>query len=178
MDNRMTLFALTAQMAEIEDALYENGGELTPELETAMSETKESLAAKIDGYNALYQKLGAMAASAKAEMDRLGKIKKTAENGQKSLKDRLLYNMHLFGLEKMEGRLCKVSIRHSGSLKVDEELMLAPYRKQIDALSAAMPPYITLVPNISKTVIRDMYKGTDALPAGCEEVQNESLQIR
>ena len=174
----MTLFDLTAQMADIEDALCENGGELTPELETAMTETRESLAAKIDGYNALYQKLGAMAASAKAEMDRLGKIKKTAENGQRSLKDRLLHNMHLFGLEKMEGRLCRVSIRRSGSLKVDEEQMLAPYRKQIDALNAALPPYIMLVPSISKTAIRDMYRGTDALPAGCEEVQSESLQIR
>lgn len=178
MEKGMTLFDLTAQMAEIEEALYENGGELTPELETAMTETKDSLAAKIDGYNALYQKLGATAASAKAEMDRLGKIKKTAENGQKSLKKHLLYSMRQFGLQKLEGNRCRVSIRRSSSLKVDEELMLAPYRERIEALNAALPPYITLVPYISKTGIRDMYRGTDALPAGCEEVQDESLQIR
>ena len=30
MEGKMTLFGLSAQMAQIEDELYENGGELTP----------------------------------------------------------------------------------------------------------------------------------------------------
>lgn len=178
MEKKMTLFDLSAQMAEIEDQLYENGGELTPELEKEMTETQESLMAKVDGYNALYQKLGAVAASAKAEADRLAKIKRTAENAQRRLKERLLWNMRQFGMEKLEGRLCKMSIRKAASLNVDEDLMLSPYRERIDQLNAALPPYITVKVDISKTAIKDMYKGTDALPQGCEEVENESLQIR
>lgn len=174
----MTLYQLSAEMARIEDELYESGGELTPELESELTETRESLMAKIDGYNALYQKLGAMAASAKSEIDRLTKIKRTAENAQKSLKERLLYNMHLFGIEKMEGNLCKVSIRKTRSLNVDDGAMLHPYEGKIAALSALLPPYMTVKVDISKPGIKEMYKGTGALPMGCEEVENETIQIR
>lgn len=178
METKMTLFDLSAQMARIEDELYEAGGELTPELEREMTETQESLMAKVDGYNALYRKLGAVAASAKSEADRLSKIRKTAENAQKRLKERLLWNMNQFDMDKLEGRLCKMSVRRSKSLNVDEELMLAPYREKIAALNAVLPPYITLSADISKTGIKDMYKGTDTLPQGCEEITSESLQIR
>lgn len=178
MDSRMTLFDLTAQMAEIEDALYESGGELTPELEKEMTETRESLLSKVDSYNALYQHLGATAAAAKAEADRLKKIQRTAENAQKRIREHLLGCMKAFGLHKLEGRLCKMGIRKSTALEVDEGLILKPYAERIAAINASLPPYIRVSAEISKTAIRDMYRGTNALPAGCAEVQNESLQIR
>lgn len=178
MENKMTLFDLSAQMAQIEDQLYENGGELTPELEKEMTETQESLMEKVDGYNALYQKMGAMAADCKAEIDRLTKIKKTAENAQKRLKERLLFNMHAFGLQKLEGRLCKMSIMKSKSLNVDEGLMLKDFQKEIDGLNRLLPSWCTVKVDISKTAIKEAFKGTDLLPKGCEYVTNESLQIR
>ena len=43
-----TLYELTGQMAAIEAALEETGGELTPELEELWAETAESLQAKVD----------------------------------------------------------------------------------------------------------------------------------
>lgn len=178
MEGKMTLFGLSAQMAQIEDELYENGGELTPELEKELTETRESLVAKVDGYNALYQKLGAMAASAKAEADRLTKIKRTAENAQKRIKERLLWNMDQFGMEKLEGSLCKMSIRKGKSLEVNEDLMLRPYQAMIDQLNGQLPVWMTVKVDISKQVIKDEFKGTDVLPAGCEMVENETLQIR
>ena len=46
-----TLFQLSADMAAIEDALWENGGELTDELAAALTETEQSIAAKADSYN-------------------------------------------------------------------------------------------------------------------------------
>lgn len=174
----MTLFGLSAQMAQIEDELYENGGEITPELEQAMAETKEGLVKKVDGYNAVYQKLGATAAAAKAEIERLTKIKKAAENGQKSLKEHILYNMNAFGYDKLEGELCKMTRRKSTSLKVDEEVMLHPYRDMIDRLNGQLPEWITVKADISKQVLKDVFKGLDMLPAGCEMVESESLQIR
>ena len=62
-----TLYALTAAQAAIEDALYENGGELTPELEEQLAETREALPAKIDGYNHILARLAGMEAAADAE---------------------------------------------------------------------------------------------------------------
>ena len=178
MEKGLTLYELTAQMAQIEDELMENGGELTPELKAAMTETKESLALKVDNYNALYRNLGASAEALKSEIERLTRLKRTAENAQARVKDRLLWNMRLFGIDKLKGNLCSVSIRKSTSLKVDEEAMLKPYSERISQLQGVLPPYITVDVKISKSGIKEMYKGTDALPAGCENVENESLTIR
>ena len=41
-----TLFQLNADMAAIEDALWENGGEITEELEQALMETEQSIVKK------------------------------------------------------------------------------------------------------------------------------------
>lgn len=38
-----SLYALSIQLAEIEDQLIENGGELTPEIEAALTATEASL---------------------------------------------------------------------------------------------------------------------------------------
>ena len=66
METRMTLYALTEQMAVIEAMLEDTGGELTPELEEQWMETRESLLAKVDNYNALIQKLKAYSENIKA----------------------------------------------------------------------------------------------------------------
>lgn len=188
----MTLYQLAAEwqrieneLWDVESALVEQGGEATQEQEEAlttlmaeMTETQESLIAKVDGYNALYRELGAMAASAKAEIERLTKIRKTAENAQKRLKDRLKWNMDVLGIDSLEGNLCKISRRKSSSLNVDEDVMLEPYRKRIAALEKSLPDYMTVDINISKKAISEQFKGTGVLPSGCERVQNETIQIR
>ena len=178
MEKGMTLYELTAEMAAIEDELYENGGELTPELKQEMTETKESLLRKVDGYNALLRKLGAMAASAKSEIDRLTKLKKTAENARKQVKEQLLWNMNVWGLEKLEGNLCRMSIRHTPSLEVDDAVALAPYLGAIEKLQKALPEWVTVEVKVSKQAIKEAYKGTDILPAGVSEVSRQSLIIR
>lgn len=178
MEKGMTLYELTAEMAAIEDELYETGGELTPELEQELTETREGLLRKVDGYNALLRKLGAMAASAKTEIDRLTKLKKAAENGQKRVKERLLWNMHEFGLEKLEGSLCRMSIRRSKSLEVDEAAALDPYLGGIEQLQKKLPDWLTVEVKVSKTAIKEACKGMDVLPAGVSEISKESLIVR
>ena len=80
-ENR-SLFQLTADMAAIEDALYETGGELTPEIEEALHETAQSLAVKTDSYNALMRKFGSQADIIDAEIKRLTEKKKTCQKRQ------------------------------------------------------------------------------------------------
>ena len=174
----MTLYELTAEMSAIEDELYESGGELTPELEQELTETKESLLRKVDSYNALMQKLGAMAESAKKETERLTKLKKTAENAQKRVKERLLWNMNVFGLEKLEGNLCKMGIRNSKSLEVDDAVVLEPYLGAVEQLQKKLPDWMTVEVKVSKSALKEAYKGTDILPAGVSEVSRQSLIIR
>ena len=124
-----TLYELTAAQSAIEDALYENGGELTPELEAQLAETREALPAKIDGYNHILARLAGMEAAADAEIKRLQALKKTAQNAQKSLKGHLLNAMQTFGIEKIEGITCKV-FRKANPASVtitNEDALLEPF---------------------------------------------------
>lgn len=176
----MTLFALTEQMARIEAELEENGGELTPELEAVWAETGESLSHKIDNYNSLMQKLKAYSENIKAEVDRLTALKKTADNSLKRLKAHILDVMVCNGMKSIEGSFCKITLSTSTATEVDEETVLAPYKKAIEELEAKMPGYITLEPKISKTGIKEasanLPEGT-SLP-GVAIVSNKSIRIK
>ena len=176
-ENR-TLFQLTADMAAIEDALYETGGELTPEIEEALQETAQSLAVKTDSYNALMRKFGAQADIIDAEIKRLTALKRTCQNAEKRLKNHICETMGAFGIDKLEGQFCKISRAKTSSLETNEELILATCLPAIDALNESLPPYIRVEPNVSKTAIKDMQKTDGILPAGAEIVENYSIRIR
>lgn len=176
--SNLTLYELSAQMAEIESILEDNGGELTPELEQAWVETKESLVKKADNYNALIQKFKATETAIDNEVKRLQSLLKTVKNGQKRLKEHILNCMNAFEFKHLEGEFCKFSVRNTKSLKTEEEIILSPYRSKIDELNMALPDYITVEVKVSKSLIKEHFKGTDVLPAGCEYENNQSLQIK
>lgn len=165
METRMTLYALTEQMAAIEAMLEDTGGELTPELEEQWVETRESLLAKVDNYNALIQKLKAYSENIKAEQDRLAKLKKTADNSLRRIKDHIKSTMEQFGLKSIEGNLCKMSLSTSTTTEVDEETVLAPYSRVLDEIASKLPVYVTLEAKISKTAIKEV---TKELPEGVD----------
>lgn len=172
-----TLFQLTQQMQDIEDVLYETGGELTPEIEQEMNDTQEQLTAKVDNYNALLTKLKGQSSVLAAEIKRLTALKKTAENAEKNIKEHILEAMRMFGLTKLEGDYCKMSVRKSKSLTTEDEVILFPFQGDIDALRKKLPDYVTVEVKVSKQLIKDAYPD-GILPAGCEWQQNESLMIR
>ncbi len=96
-----TLYELTGQMAAIEEALEENGGELTPELEEVWQETAESLPMKVDGYNKVIANMTAYSKNIDAEIKRLQTLKKTADNSVKRVKEHLVDVMKQWGIAKL-----------------------------------------------------------------------------
>ena len=177
MENR-TLFQLSADMSAIEDALWETGGELTPELEQALTETQQSLAVKTDGYNALIRKFSSQADVIDAEIKRLTLLKKTCQNAEKRLKNHICETMGAFGIDKLEGQYCKISRAKTSSIETNEDLLLATYRPTNDAINKSLPPYIRVEPKVSKTAIKEFQKTEGILPAGAEIVENWSIRIR
>ena len=175
-----TLYALTAAQAAIEDALYENGGELTPELEEQLAETREALPAKIDGYNHILARLAGMEAAADAEIKRLQALKKTAQNAQKSLKGHLLNAMQTFGIEKIEGSTCKV-FRKANPASVtitDENALLQPFKEWLfDGVMDDLPAWIKVEASINKTALKDLLKNGEQV-FGAELTQGESIVIK
>lgn len=176
---KRTLFELTSEARAIEDALIENGGELTPELEIAMTDNKEALVAKVESYGMLYRKFKYTVGMVAEEIKRLQAMKKTAENAEKRIKERLEYNMRLNDITVLEGGTTRVSFaKNPPSYEVDEEAMLAPYMFLLDQLAESLPPYIKVEIKVSKDAIKQMYKETGVMPAGAELVQTESIRIK
>lgn len=172
------LYELQGQMLQIEYALEENGGELTDELAELLTDTEISIKQKADGYRAIMAKFSDKVDAVDKEIKRLQDIKKTAKNAEKRLKEYLLGIMGMFGLKKIEGQLCTMTRTSSKSLDVDEEILLAGYQDKIAELQASLPEYLTIEVKVSKTAIKNKFKDTDVLPAGCNYVENESLRIR
>lgn len=172
------LFELQGTMLQIEYALEDNGGELTDELAELLTDTELSIKQKADGYRAVMAKLDHKADAADKEIKRLQEIKKVAKNGKERLKEYILSVMGTFGMKKIEGELCSMTRTTTKSLDVNEELLLSAFNEKIAELQAQLPDYLTIEVKVSKTAIKNKFKDTDILPAGCAYVENDSLRIR
>lgn len=173
-----TLFQLSADMAAIEDALWENGGELTDELSQALQETETSLAKKADGYYSLIHSFAAKKDVLKAEIDRLTKLKKVAENAEKRVKQHICDTMGMFGIDKLEGNFVKFSRGRSTSTETNDDQLRAAFTAQIANLMDSLPPYLSVDVKVNKTALKEYIKETGITPAGVEFVENYSLRIR
>lgn len=165
-------------MLQIEQALEDNGGELTDELEALLTDTEISIKQKADGYRAVMAKFDHKVDAVDKEIKRLQDIKKVAKNGKERLKEYILSVMGAYGMKKIEGELCTMTRSTSKSLDVNEELLLEAYNEKIAKLQSELPDYLTVEVKVSKTAIKNKFKDTDILPAGCAYVENDSLRIR
>lgn len=165
-------------MYQIEQALEENGGELTDELAELLTDTEVSIKQKADGYRAIMAKFNDKVDAVDKEIKRLQDIKKTAKNAEKRMKEYILGVMGIFGLKKIEGELCSMTRTTSKALDVNEEMLLAVYKDKIAELQSLLPEYLTVEIKVSKTAIKNKFKDSDILPAGCAYVESESLRIR
>jgi hypothetical protein len=165
-------------MMAIEDALWENGGELTEELQQALAETEQSIASKVDGYNHIIASFDAKAEIIDKEIKRLTLLKKTAENASKRIKQHVCDTMGMFGIEKLEGAYCKMTRAKSTKTEVNEEQITAAFINGLQTLNESLPSYITADFKINKTALKDYIKEEGITPAGVEFVENWSLRIR
>ena len=171
-----TLYELTGQMKAIEDALEENGGELTEELEALWQETAESLPMKIDGYSQVIANYEAYSRNLDAEIKRLQALKKTSDNSAKRVKEHLKQAMLANGIQKLDGYQCKVSLSSTTATEVDEETVLAPYIARLERLM--LPAWITAELKVSKTALKEAFKDSDVTPAGVRFVKNTQLRMK
>ena len=171
-----TLYDLTGQMASIDAMLEETGGELTPELEELWQETNESLVQKVDNYNDLIKYNEDFSENVANRIKELQALKKTADNKVKRLKEHIKDTMEFYHIDKLEGKLCKMSLSHSTSTEVDEGLLLQPYLCRLARLD--LPAWITAELKVNKTILKDNFKGKEVTPAGVSFVKNTSLRIK
>lgn len=144
--------------------LEENMGELTPEIEEALTVTRENFLTKAENYAAtvfLYKSLEERAA---LEIKRLQGVKTAAEKIQDNLKSRMSDAMRLFGEERVEVGTFKYSFRKSTSVDITDE-------------NAIPNEFLKVETKINKTEIKAALAGGSNVP-GARLVENQNLQIR
>lgn len=158
------LYKISQEQLRINEALMENGGELTPELEEALIINENNFAVKVENYIASIHHFDALVEAADAEIKRITAIKKAAFNASRGLKDNLTNGMAVMGLEKADIGLNKLSFRHSTAVTVTDE-------------SKIPPCYIKVETKVDKESLkRDLKAGL--VIEGAALTTNKTLQIR
>lgn len=162
--SNLSLYHITSEQLRINELLEESGGELTPEIEEALMLNAENFEIKADGYIESISRYKALAEAADVRIKEMQRIKKTSENIEKRLKERLLQAMMVMEVDKMEIGLRKLSIRNTSAVNISDE--------------ARIPAeYIIVETKVDKMKIKDALKSGDVIP-GAELVTNQSIQIR
>lgn len=176
---KATLYELTAAQAALEDALYESGGEITPEIESMMTETAQALPAKVDGYNYILARMNGMADACDREIKRLTALKRTAQNADKALRAHLLHTMQAFNIDKIEGTTCKVFRKLNAPAVVieDEAKLVGTWAGRVAELQQELPPYLKVDLSFDKAEIKALLKA-DVLIPGASLQQGESVTIK
>lgn len=170
----MTLYELTQEERALEEALYENGGELTEELEAWKNQNAKDLSAKLDGYKKIIAEYDALIAATDVEMKKMLEKKVKATNAKKILREHIAFAMKSANLSRLESTGgVKVSRSLARSVEVDEETIFQAngIAEKIGALN--LPEYIQLVPKVVKSAL-----DKDNLPEGCTIVESDKITIR
>ena len=162
--SKLTLYTITSEQLRINELLEESGGELTPEIEEALILNEENFLTKSEGYIESIARYKALAEPADVRIKEMQRIKKTAENIEKRLKERLQHAMVVMGHDKVDVGLRKLSLRSSTVVSITNE----------DAIPAE---YIIVETKVDKMKIKEALKNGVVID-GAELVHNTSIQIR
>jgi hypothetical protein len=143
-----------------------NEGEITPELETALTINKEQLQSKAVDYCYVIKQLDYDCEQIDNEIARLNKLKKVRSNLTDRLKNTVSSAMQLYEVEKIETPLIKLSFRNSESVEITNE-------SQLDACFIVTKTVTTP----DKKAIKDAIK-SGVFVEGATISYNKNLQIR
>lgn len=121
------IYQISQELLSIFDIIEENGGELTPELEEALTLTQESFNNKIKDYTNVVKMLQNEIMDIKVEKARLNELQKSKEKTIDRLKSIIVKAINDFGDTNKTGSKFidygtgKVSIRKSTTVEVDED---------------------------------------------------------
>ena len=122
-----SIFNIQQDLYSIFSSIEENEGELTPELEEALTIKREEFSTKIQGYVAFIKQLELDNKGIKEEIARLKDLQKSKERTIDNLKKIMAMAINAFGDTNKSGTKFldygtgKVSIRKSDTVEVDEE---------------------------------------------------------
>lgn len=164
MGEKLSLYDLTSEYTLICEALEENGGEITPEIEAMLAINEKNFLTKAEGYAEIIAKYTILAENAKTRKAQCERVQKIAENAVKRMKERIGQAMEEYGLQKVECGLHKFSLRSSQAVEITDEVAIPNHYKKV-------------VVSVDKKALRaDLMAGV--VVEGAELKENKSLTIR
>ena len=163
---KLSLYNIQTEFLQLTDALIENGGEITPEIEEALQFNKDNLETKGSNYGLIVKQLEAETEVINAEIARLTNLKKSRSNTVDRLKQSLSVAMELYGIEEIKTPLLKINFRKSESVEIISEAIL-------DGKFKIAKTTI----QIDKVAIKEAIKAGDGV-AGAILKQNKNIQIK
>jgi len=124
------IYQISREFLQLAEALTESGGEILPEVETALAINKEELQTKAINYGYVIKSIDSDISTIDEEIDRLNSLKKAKNNALNRLKNTVIDAMILFDIHKVETPTLKLSLRESKSVEIlDEEEIEARFIK-------------------------------------------------
>lgn len=163
---KQSIYQIQNEFQLIIAEVINNEGEITPELETALTINKEQLQSKAIDYSYVIKQLDSDCEQIDAELKRLQQLKKVRTNLAERLKDTISNAMNLYEVEKIETPLIKLSFRNSESVEITNE-------SQLDACFIVTKTVSTP----DKKAIKDAIK-SGVFVEGATISYNKNLQIR
>lgn len=161
----ITLFQIKTEYQQIVDALVESGGELTPEIEQSLKINQDQLQEKAINYGYVIKQADYEVDMIDQEIARLQAMKKSREAMVNKLKSTISDAMTLYGIDKIESSMMKLSFRKSETVEItNESLIPSEY-------------LITQPVKISKALIKDSIKSGNEVPGATISI-NFNLQIK
>jgi hypothetical protein len=167
-----SLFGIAQEYLQLADELTENGGELTQELEQALTINREELTVKAQNYHYLMNTIEAQVSAAEIEMDRIAEYIKFKKAAHDRLKASLLQALLLFGEEDKKG----IKRLEIGTLRLSTRRSESTAVESIEALPEEYKRVKTVV-EADKTAIKKALQEGVEVP-GCGLDVKYSLQIK
>jgi hypothetical protein len=163
---KLTIFQIEQSYNQLAEELIDNGGELTPELETALAITEEQLQNKSVAYSFVIKQMDADIETIDAEIKRLQAAKKQREKASEYLKERIKHAMELFSIDEIKTPLVKINFRKSETVEVENVNALTSAYKVVKVTEQADKAAI-------KAALKDGVEVT-----GCRIETHRNLQIK
>jgi hypothetical protein len=132
MSENKSLSTIVSEMSVIVSAIIENGGELTPELESAFDNVGTDLATKCDGYAVFMERLETEADYWKAKADSYSKVSKSCKALKERLNDNIKFAMRTLNTDEVKGGDVRFKLsKLAPKVVLNEEKIPQEYKMQV-----------------------------------------------
>ena len=123
----MNIYQIEQEYLVLSNDIIEAGGEITPELETALAINKEQLQNKGINYGYVIKSLENDITAIEEEIKRLNALKSSRTKTTDLLKSTIKQAMQLYGIEELKTPTLKINFRKSESVEVDDSVLDVNY---------------------------------------------------